>query len=76
MPIETFETAIDLGQHRGGGQEFEGAAHGEALIGAVHQRRSAPQVERRDAEPSACPHGQPLGPLRPAIPLVYFRGYV
>jgi hypothetical protein len=51
--VQRVLSAIDALQHERAGQQLEGAAHQEALVGPVLEARAGRGVEDRDAEAAA-----------------------
>ena len=52
-PVEAFPLRVDAREDGRGRQQLEGAAHGEAFVGAMPGALTAQRVEDGDAEPSA-----------------------
>ena len=53
FPIELFTSRVDLGEHGGGGQKLERAAHRKTFIAAMRDRQAACGVEDENAEAAA-----------------------
>ena len=51
--VETLLAGVDVSEYGSGGDEFEGAAHGEALVAAMEGADAGAGVEDGDAEASS-----------------------